>query len=403
MESVVDRFLRYAAVDTQSADDQENVPSTPKQFDLALMLRRELEEMGAEDVCLSDHCYVTATIPAKESARTSVIGLIAHMDTSNAASGTDVRPVLHENYDGSDLVLRNGITISPKQYPSLLRYVGDTVITADGTTLLGADDKAGVAEIMTLCSELLRPDAPRHGTVRICFTPDEEVGRGVDFFDLEGFKADFAYTVDGGELGELNCETFNAARADVHVRGTSIHPGSAKGIMVNAVLVGMELQNLLPAGMNPALTEGREGFFHLDRFGGSVESADLNYIIRDHDPVLFRQKKNLMEAAVRFLNEKYGAGTVTLSMSDSYHNMKEYIDDKFIRRAVRAMERSGVCAEILPVRGGTDGSRLSEQGLPCPNLCTGGANFHGPYEFIPAGSMFKTVEILRNLVVDDEE
>ncbi len=400
MEKILNRFLRYVAVDTQSKDGEEQVPSTDKQFKLAEMLAEELKRMGAADVSLSEHCYVTATIPSNTAGSAPVIGLIAHMDTSDAASGADIRPVITEKYDGSPIRMSDNKVLDPAEFPSLLRHTGETVICTDGNTLLGADDKAGVAEIMQAAELLLSEDAPKHGTVRIAFTPDEEVGRGVDCFDVEQFAADFAYTVDGGDLGDLSYECFNAAGAEILIEGVSIHPGEAKGKMKNSLLIAMELHAMLPTFMNPAATEKREGFFHLDRMSGSVERTVMKYIVRDHDRELFEAKKQLLISACSFMNEKYGSDTVTLNMKDSYYNMIEVMDMQVVDRAIRSMKAVGIEPEIEPIRGGTDGARLSFMGLPCPNLCAGGNNFHGPYEYVAVETMEKITELLVELVTD---
>lgn len=401
MRTVTERFLEYIAVDTQSADDMEQVPSTEKQFKLAKMLEKELKEIGAQEVRLSENCYIYATIPAT-AANKPVMGLISHMDTATALTGANVKPQIVQNYQGGDIVLNKelGIVLSEKQFPELVDEIGKDVIVTDGTTLLGADDKAGVAEIMTMAEYLINhPEIP-HGEIKIGFTPDEEVGRGVDFFDVEGFGADFAYTVDGGAVGELEYENFNAASAKVSLHGTSIHPGSAKNQMINAILVGMELQSLLPKEQNPAYTEKYEGFYHLDEMKGSVEEASMVYIIRDHNRAKFETKKELFRAAVDFLNKKYGAGTVELVLKDSYYNMKEKIVDhmELIDNAKKAMEELGIVPRVQPIRGGTDGARLSFMGLPCPNLCTGGYNFHGKYEYVSVQDMELVVELLKKLV-----
>ncbi|MEG1523890.1 MAG: peptidase T [Clostridia bacterium] len=398
MTTIKERFLRYVQIDTQSEDDVTKVPSTRKQFDLARLLVSELDALGAQDVQLSEHCYVTATIPANNGKATPVLGLIAHMDTSSAVSGANVQPVITTNYDGGNIKMGGALVLSPVEYPALCKYIGNEMICSDGETLLGADDKAGVAEIMTLAERLLAPQAPPHGPIRICFTPDEEVGRGVDFFDIAAFGADVAYTIDGGALGEINGENFNAASAVVTIRGISIHPGSAKGRMVNASLLAMELNARLPRDCTPACTEGYEGFFHLERISGCTDHAEAYYLIRDHDRQLFAQKKALFTQACADLNQKYGEGTVTLSLHDSYYNMKERIDPRLIEAAKSAMLAVGVQPELAPIRGGTDGARLSFMGLPCPNLCTGGHNSHGRYEFISVQSMEKIVEILLHLV-----
>ncbi len=398
MQTVKERFLRYVKIDTQSEQNKNSIPSTKKQLDLARLLAAELKAIGAENVLLDEHGYVTATIPANTGKSAPVIGLLAHMDTSDAVSGANVRPVLTPNYDGGDIKMGNGYVLSPKDSPALTDHIGEEIICTDGSTLLGADDKAGVAEIMTLAERLLASGAPEHGTVRIGFTPDEEVGRGVDLFDVKGFGADFAYTVDGGKLGEINYECFNAASAEISIRGVSVHTGTARGRMVNAALVGMELHDLLPRFMNPACTAEYEGFFHLERLNACVDHADMHYLVRDHDMRKFEQKKALLGKACDYLNDQYGAGTVTLKMSDTYYNMKDKIDPKIVEAAQRAMERAGVTPVLAPIRGGTDGARLSFMGLPCPNLCTGGYNFHGRYEFISIQAMEKTTEILETLV-----
>ncbi|MEA5051352.1 MAG: peptidase T [Oscillospiraceae bacterium] len=394
MYDVKERFLRYVAIDTQSAEESDTVPSTLRQLDLARLLRDELKEMGACGVQLDEHGYVTARIPANTGEKRPVLGLIAHVDTSDAVSGADVRPVVTPDYDGGDIAMGPGYTLSPKEFPDLLKHKGQEIICTDGSTLLGADDKAGVAEIMAAAKLLLAPDAPAHGDVRICFTPDEEVGGGAAYFDVAGFGADFAYTVDGGELGEINFENFNAANAVLTVRGTSIHPGSAKGKMVSAALVAMEFQSLLPAHMDPSCTEKYEGFYHLTQLTASVDTARAVYIIRDHDRALFEQKKRFFMRAADFLNEKYGAGTVTAELTDTYSNMREKIDPKLVELAAGAMRACGVEPIVRPIRGGTDGATLSYKGLPCPNLSTGGYNFHGRYEFIPTEAMEKMTEIL---------
>ncbi len=398
MESVKDRFLRYVKIDTQSEQHVDQIPSTEKQLDLCRLLRDELAALGAADVQLDPHGYVTATIPANTQRRAPVVGLLAHVDTSDAVSGANVKPVLTPNYDGGDIDMGGGYTLSPKDSPALLNYLGEEIICTDGTTLLGADDKAGVAEIMTFAEHMLSPDAPEHGTIRIGFTPDEEVGRGVDLFDVPAFGADFAYTVDGGTMGEINYECFNAASAQIRIQGLSTHTGSAKGRMVNASLLAMELHELLPRFENPACTDGYEGFFHLERLDAHVDGAYLYYLLRDHDAEKFAQKKALMEKACAYMNEKYGPGTVSLQLEDTYYNMKAKIPMAIVDAAKRAMESTGITPFCAPIRGGTDGSRLSYMGLPCPNLCTGGQNFHGRYEFVSTEAMEKVVRILEALV-----
>lgn len=400
--NVKERFLNYVSFDTQSKEDSESVPSTEKQFALAKVLAEELTVMGATEVEVTEHCYVYATLPATTQKQLPVLGFIAHMDTSPAMKGSQVNPKLIHNYDGSDIILNEslGIVLSPRDFESLNETIGQDLIVTDGTTLLGADDKAGVAEIMTFAEYLLEHPELEHGKIRIGFTPDEEVGHGVDFFDVSKFGAEFAYTVDGGPLGELEYENFNAASGTVKIHGRSIHPGSAKGKMINALLVGMEFQKLLPAAEDPAYTEGYEGFFHLDRMSGTVEEAELFYIIRDHDRMKFEAKKARFEAAGAWLNQIYGEGTVCITVKDSYYNMKEKIKPQFhlIEHAKKAMEQLSITPRISPIRGGTDGARLSFEGLPCPNLCTGGYNFHGKYEYISVQSMEACVKLLVQIV-----
>ena len=402
--SVTERFLRYVKVNTESKDEQEAVPSTEVQWNLAKLLVEELREIGAEDIQLADHCYVYATIPATVEEERPVLGLIAHLDTSEAVTGEGVKPQIFNNYGGKNICLNSVLQISmgPEQFPELLHYVGDDLIVTDGTTLLGADDKAGVAEIMAVAEYLLQhPEIP-HGKIRIGFTPDEEVGRGVDFFDVEGFGADFAYTIDGGEIGEIEYENFNAASGNITIHGVSVHPGTAKNKMINALMVGMEFEALLPKEQKPEYTDGYDGFFHLSRMDGGVEQARLHYIIRDHDKDKFEEKKRIFARAAAYLNEVYGEETVICEIRDSYYNMKEMITphEHLIKNAVRAMETNGIVPKIVPIRGGTDGARLSYMGLPCPNLCTGGGNFHGKYEYVSIQSMERIVKMLIDLVTD---
>lgn len=402
MSDVLKHFLKYISFDTQSKDEVEAVPSTEKQRLLAQELAAELRAMKAEEVVVDEHSYVYATIPATVEKPLPVLGFISHMDTSPAYSGAGVKPQIIKNYDGTDILMNQetGLTMKVSDFPDLLKYKGQDIITTDGTTLLGADDKAGVAEIMTMAEFLLsHPEIP-HGTIRIGFTPDEEVGRGADFFDVKGFGADVAYTVDGGGLGELEYENFNAASAKVQINGTSIHPGSSKGKMKNALLIAMEFHNMLPVFENPMYTEGYEGFFHLDSMDGTVEHARMDYIIRDHSKGKFEEKKALIKGIEEYLNRRYGAGTVELLLKDSYYNMKEKIEPHMylIDIARSAMEELGIEPQVTPIRGGTDGARLSYMGLPCPNLCTGGYNFHGKFEFIPVQSMEKVVELLLKMI-----
>lgn len=402
MKSVTERFLKYVKFDTQSLDDMESVPSTEKQKKLALALVEELKEIGAQNVRTDDHGYVYATIPATSKRELPVLGFISHMDTSNAISGKDVNPRIISGYDGRDIVLNDDLKIimETSQYPSLTSYIGQDLIVTDGTTLLGADDKAGIAEIMFVAETLLTHPEIEHGTIQIGFTPDEEVGRGVDFFDVKGFGADFAYTVDGGELGEIEYENFNAAGAKLQIQGISIHPGSAKDKMQNALLLAMEFQSMLPVEQNPRYTDNYEGFFMLAALEGSVDFAKAAYIIRDHDRAKFEEKKIRFQKIADYLNDKYGAGTFHVDIKDSYYNMKEMIEPHIhlIDNAKKAMEELGITPIIAPIRGGTDGARLSYMNLPCPNLCTGGVNFHGRYEYIPIQSMEKVTDILLKII-----
>lgn len=403
MEKVTDRFLRYVQIDTQSDEEGTGTPTTEKQHELARLLVEELTKMGAEEITYDkEHCYVYASIPATEGMeKKPVMGFISHMDTSPAVSGANVRPRIITAYDGEDIVLNSGLGIVMKtaDFPELKEYQGKSLIVTDGTTLLGADDKAGVAEIMTMAEYLLSHRDVPHGKLRIGFTPDEEVGAGADHFDVGLFSADCAYTVDGGKLGELEYENFNAAGARVTFHGRSVHPGDAKNKMKNALLTAMEFQGMLPVSENPMYTEKYEGFYHLDALNGDIERAVADYIIRDHSREKFEQKKALFEKAGAFLNEKYGEGTVEIELKDSYYNMKEIIEDhmELIDHAMEAMREAGVEPVVVPIRGGTDGARLSYMGLPCPNLCTGGHNFHGRFEYICIESMEAVVRILLNL------
>ncbi len=402
MSKVVERFLRYAAMDTQSEDEREAIPSTEKQRLFAELLAGELRDMGALDVTVSSQSYVYATIGATAKEAVLALGFIAHMDTSPAASGKNVKARLVTGYDGGDICLNEEqqIFLSPKDFPSLARYGGQDLIVTDGTTLLGADDKAGVAEIMTMAEYFLTHPEIAHGKICIGFTPDEEVGRGADGFDVEFFGADVAYTVDGGALGELEYENFNAASGKVVIHGRGVHPGSAKNVMKNASLIAMEFHQMLPVAQNPMYTEGYEGFFHLADIRGDVVEARMDYIIRDHDRQRFEEKKALFARTAAFLNEKYGKDTVEITVKDSYYNMEEKIrpHSYLIDIARTSMEKVGIRPDVVPIRGGTDGARLSYMGLPCPNLCTGGENYHGVHEYICVQSMEKVVELLTGLV-----
>ena len=403
MTKTIENFLRYVRVDTQSSEESETTPSTMKQHDLAKILVNELETIGATEIHYDkEHCYVYATIPASEGCEGApVLGFIAHMDTSPAVTDTNVNPRIVENYDGKDIVLNESerIIMRVEDFPELLKLKGQDLIVTDGTTLLGADDKAGIAEIMAMAEYLLTHPEIKHGKLRIGFTPDEEVGNGADYFDVALFGANYAYTVDGGPLGELEYENFNAAGARLHVFGRSVHPGSAKGKMKNAILIAQEFQSMLPVFQNPMYTEKYEGFFHLDSIQGNVEEVTADYIIRDHDMKLFEEKKQVFLRTADFLNQKYGEGTIVVEMSDSYYNMIKMIEPHMhlVENASRAMKELHIEPIISPIRGGTDGARLSFMGLPCPNLCTGGDNYHGKYEYACVQSMEKVTELLIKL------
>ncbi len=404
MSRVIENFLEYVKIDTESAEGSETTPSTLKQHDLARLLTRQLQEMGAQEITYDkERCYVYASVQASKGCENApVLGFIAHMDTSPAVSGADVKPRIIEDYDGKDIVLIEGsedtaqVILKVADFPELAGYKGRRLIVTDGTTLLGADDKAGVAEIMTMAEYLLKHPEVSHGKIRVGFTPDEEVGAGADYFDVKLFGADYAYTVDGGKLGELEYENFNAAGAKVRIRGRSVHPGEAKDKMRNALLLAQEFQAMLPAAENPMYTCGYEGFYHLDALNGTVEEALADYIIRDHDKEKFEKKKVLFLQTGEFLNQKYGEGTFEITMKDSYYNMKEVIEKHMhlIDNAKEAMQELGIEPVVVPIRGGTDGARLSFMGLPCPNLCTGGQNFHGKYEYACADDMEKIAGLL---------
>lgn len=402
MSSAKERLLRYVKIDTQSAREKTSIPSTEKQFNLARMLVNELQDLGLQDVSLDDHCYVMATLPGNISSPAPVVGLIAHMDTSPDMSGTNVKPQIIPAYDGGEIILNSekDIRMSPEIFPELKHYVGQELITTDGTTLLGADDKAGVAAIMAAMEELIHHPEIKHGTLKIGFTPDEEVGHGADKFDVKKFGADFAYTLDGGELGEIEFETFNAAEAVVEIQGKNVHPGSAKDKMINANLVAMEFNTMLPVNERPEFTSGYDGFSHLFLMDGSVENARMIYIVRDHSRVKFEARKKQFTSIAAFLNERYGSGTVTVKLTDQYYNMREKIEplSYIMDYAREAIIDAGLKPVTMPVRGGTDGSRLSFMGLPCPNLFTGGFNFHGKYECIPSASLEKSVEVILGIV-----
>lgn len=383
-EKVLERFLKYTAIDTQSDPESKTSPSTSKQFDLARLLVKELEDLGLEDISLDERCYVMAKLPANEEGLVP-IGFIAHMDTSPDLSGKDVKPRLIENYDGGDIVLdeERGIVTSLKDYPEIGDFKGQTLIVTDGSTLLGADDKAGIAEIMTGIEFLVNNPQIRHGDIMVAFTPDEEIGCGADYFDVDKFGAKYAYTFDGGQVGELEYENFNAASALVKIRGRNVHPGSAKGKMVNSIYIAGKVMEAFPENKRPETTEGYEGFFHLNDIKGSTEETVLNYIIRDHDRAKFEDMKAFFEATISDLSKEHG-GRISLTIQDSYYNMREVIEDhmEVVDIAVKAMENLDIEPRIIPIRGGTDGSRLSFMGLPCPNLFAGGINFHGRNEMI---------------------
>lgn len=400
LSNVVKRFLKYVSVDTRSRDDADAIPSTQKQFDLARLIEAEMKELGLENVKLDEHCYVYGYVPATDPSLPT-LGFIAHMDTVEWKGEQCVLPRIVENYPGGDIYLNPSVAIEEDKFPYLNGLIGQDIIVTDGTTVLGADDKAGVAEIMTLAEMLINDKSIRHGRIAIGFTPDEEVGNGATMFDVKGFGADFAYTVDGGPIGEIEYENFNAATARVTVRGRNIHPGAAKDKMVNSAHVFKEFDALLPALERPEHTEGYEGFFHLEHMQGNVEETKAIYIIRDHDMARFTERKELMQRAAGFINNRYGEGTLLLKLKDSYYNMKEKIlpHMHLIDTARTAMQALGITPEIVPIRGGTDGARLSYMGLPCPNLCTGSYNCHGPREFIPVQSLEKMCELLREIVI----
>ena len=401
----IEKFFRYVKVDTQSDDTTGTSPSTMKQHDLAKMLTEELTAIGASDIFYDkEHCYVYASIPSNidDSKERPAIGFISHMDTSDEVSGKDVKPWIVDNYDGADIFLSKdgSIVLSPEDFPELLNHIGEDLIVTDGSTLLGADDKAGISEIMAMAETLLTNPDIKHGDIKIAFTPDEEIGAGTAFFDIKRFGANFAYTVDGGKLGELEYENFNAAEGVINVNGRSVHPGDAKNKMINAALICYEFHSLLPVFQNPMYTEKREGFFHLTEVNGGTEKATASYIIRDHDEDLFNQKKELFVAAAEFLNKKYGEGVVEVTVRDQYKNMIEQIRPHMhlVDNAKKAMEELGVTPIESPIRGGTDGAALSYMGLPCPNLCTGGYNYHGKYEYASIQEMVKVVDILLGIV-----
>ena len=395
-----ERFLKYVAFDTQSDENSITFPSTDKQLVLLNALKEEMEAMGMTEVSIDEHGYVMGTIEASAGyEECPVIGFLSHVDTSPDMSGAAIKPQIIRGYNGEDIALNEEVTMKVSDFPELKFFEGHTLITTDGTTLLGADDKAGVAEIMTAAEYLIAHPEVKHGKIRIGFTPDEEIGRGVDYFNVEAFGAKYAYTVDGGMEGELEYENFNAAGAKLTIEGRNIHPGSAKDKMVNAIQLAMELNSLLPAVMRPEHTEGYEGFFHLVGIKGEVEHAEMSYIIRDHDRAKFEEKKALIERAVEYVNAKHGGEYVHLMLKDQYYNMREMVEPhpEIIEKAMQAMEEAGVQPIVKPIRGGTDGSRLSYMGLPCPNIFTGGMNFHGKFEYVSLDSMYRSMQTIVNL------
>ena len=398
MTSVKERFIKYVKIESTSDRDVETCPSSPGQFVFARQLVDELKQLGLHEISLDDNCYVMATLPANIDKNVPVVGLVAHMDTSPDMSGKNVNPQIVSNYDGGKIILNKDldVIIDPEIFPEIKKYAGQELITTDGTTLLGADDKAGVAEIITAVEYLIAHPEITHGKIRLGFTPDEEIGRGADLFDVAKFGADFAYTVDGGEVGELEYETFNAAAAEIKVKGKNVHPGVAKNKMVNSILVAMEFNSMLPVNERPEFTSGIEGFTHIYSFQGTVEETRTVYIIRDHNRALFEKRKKLFLEAGDFLNQQYGGGTITITMKDQYYNMREKIEPVYhiVELAGDAMKSLGIEPIIVPVRGGTDGARLSYMGLPCPNIFTGGLFMHGKYECIPTRSMEKSVEVI---------
>lgn len=393
---ITERFLNYTKFDTQSAEDSDSVPSTPKQLIFAEYLKKELEREGLEDVELDEKGYLYATLPANIKADVPTIGFISHYDTSPDCSGADIKPRVVTNYDGNDIVLSEGIVSSPKKFPELRDHVGEDLIVTDGHTLLGADDKAGIAEIVQAMCWLRDHKEIKHGKIRVAFNPDEEIGMGAHHFDVEKFGCEWAYTMDGGDLGDLEFENFNAASAKVTIKGVSVHPGYAKGKMINANRLAAEFAAMLPDDETPETTEGYQGFYHLLGIKSNIENATLSYIIRDHDRKKFEARKDFIEDCVRRMNEKYGEGTVSGEVKDQYYNMKEKIDPcmHVIDLVLKAMQDCGVPPKVAPIRGGTDGAQLSFKGLPCPNIFAGGVNFHGPYEFVSIQSMLKAMEVI---------
>lgn len=397
-DKLIERFTSYVKIDTQSNEDNETCPSTEGQWTLAKQLVEELKDIGMTDVTIDDNCYVMATLPANTDKNVETIGFLAHLDTATDFTGKNVKPQIVEAYDGNDIILNQekNIVLSPNEYPNLKNYHGQTLITTDGTTLLGADNKAGIAEIMTAMDYLIKHPEIKHGKIRVAFTPDEEIGRGPHKFDVEAFGADYAYTVDGGPLGELQFESFNAAAAKVTIKGNNVHPGTAKNTMVNSIKIAMAFHYRLPADQAPEFTEGYEGFYHLLSLNGDTESSQLYYIIRDHDREAFEQKKSFISQLVDEFKQKYGEQSILLEMTDQYYNMRDQIEPvrHIVDIAAEAMKELDIEPVIEPIRGGTDGSQLSYMGLPTPNIFTGGENFHGKFEFVSVDHMIKAVETI---------
>jgi tripeptide aminopeptidase len=402
MDKLVERLIRYVKIDTSSDENSESCPSTKKQFDLASMLQKELEDIGLADISLDDNCYLMATLPSNSKKKLPVVGFISHMDTSPDMSGKGVNPQLIDNYDGKDIILNkeDNIVLSPKDFSELSNYVGQTIICTDGTTLLGGDNKAGIAEILTAIEDIISKPDIEHGTIKIGFTPDEEIGRGADKFDVEKFGADFAYTIDGGQPGELEFENFNAALATISFKGRNVHPGTAKNQMINSMYLAKEFMDMLPASERPEHTDGYEGFYHLVDFVGTVEESELRYLVRDHNSDLFNIKKDRLLAVAEYMNSKYSELRVVVEIKDQYFNMREKVEPHYhiVELAEKAMIKANIEPLIKPIRGGTDGARLSFMGLPCPNIFTGGHNFHGKYEYISVQSMKLTVETIVNII-----
>lgn len=393
---MIERFLKYVSFDTQSAEDSATTPSTEKQLKIASYLKEELKLIGMEEVEMDELGYVYATLPANSEKKLPVVGFIAHYDTSPDCSGADVKPRIVENYDGKDILLSEGIYLSPSKFPELLDHIGEDIIVTDGHTLLGADDKAGIAEIVSACEYLIQHQEIRHGKIRVAFNPDEEIGLGAKHFNVEKFACDFAYTMDGSEVGEIEYENFNAASAKITILGCSVHPGYAKGKMLNAAKVAAEITAMIPWNETPEHTDGYQGFYHLTALSGNCEQASLSYIIRDHDREVFERRKKFMAHIVQQVNEKYG-NVASVELKDQYYNMKEKVDPEIVDIAVKAIQEAGMTPVVRAIRGGTDGAQLSFMGLPCPNIFAGGINFHGPYEFCPVQSMEKAMNTIVNI------